>query len=135
MIKRSNPEIGYLAEDVFKTFSFTQTITAGNTLYLSGVAPFTGTADNLQLVGEGDIRAQLEWVLEVIKRCLAAEGASFRNWVAQTVYATSIADLATAGDIFPRFMGEHTPTSTWVEIKGLFHPQQMVEISGIAVLE
>lgn len=135
MIKRINPEVGYLAEDVYRTFAFTQLIRAGNTLYVSGVAPFTGTADHVQLIGEGDVRAQLEWVLEVIKRCLAAEGATFRNWVAQTVYTTSIAELERCADSFVRFMGEHTPTSTWVEVKGLFHPQQIVEINGIAVLE
>jgi len=135
VIKRSNPEVGYLTEDVYQQFSFTQMIKAGNTLYLSGVGPFTGSASNLQLVGEGDPRAQLEWVLEIIQRCLAAEGATFRNWVAQTVYTTSIADLEPVADSFRRVMAEHTPTSTWVEVKGLFHPKQVVEINGIAVLE
>jgi enamine deaminase RidA (YjgF/YER057c/UK114 family) len=135
VIKRSNPEVGYLTEDVYKQFSFTQMIRAGSTLYLSGVGPFTGGAGNLQLIGEGDPRAQLEWVLEVIKHCLASAGATFHNWVAQTVYTTSIADLEPAADSFRRFMAEHTPTSTWVEVKGLFHPKQVVEINGIAVLE
>jgi 2-iminobutanoate/2-iminopropanoate deaminase len=135
VIKRSNPEVGYLAEDVYEQFSFSQMVKAGSTLYVSGVGPFTTSAGSLQLVGEGDPRAQLEWVLEIIKRCLAAEGATFRNWVAQTVYTTSIADLEPVADSFRRFMTEHAPTSTWVEVKGLFHPKQVVEISGIAVLE
>jgi enamine deaminase RidA (YjgF/YER057c/UK114 family) len=134
MIKRSNPDVGYLADDIYKAFSFTQVIKAGNTLYLSGVAPLTSRNGNLVLVGEDDARAQLEWVLEIIKRCLASEGATFRNWVAQTVYTTSLAALEPVADSFQRFMGEHTPTSTWVEVKGLFHPQQLVEINGIAVL-
>jgi len=136
VIKRSNPEVGYLPDDVYKTFAFSQMIKAGSTLYLSGVAPFTSSATgDIQLVGEGDPRTQLDWVLEVIKRCLAAEGATFRNWVVQTVYTTSIAALEPVADSFRRVMGEHTPTSTWVEVKGLFHPQQLVEINGIAVLD
>ncbi|MEO7735818.1 MAG: Rid family hydrolase [Kofleriaceae bacterium] len=135
MIKRSNPELGYLTEDLYQTLSFTQMIRAGNTLYLSGCAPFTSSSGSVQLVGEGNPRAQLERVLELISRCLAAEGASFRNWVAQTVYTTSIAELEPVADTFRRFMGDHTPTSTWVEVKGLFHPKQVVEINGIAVLE
>ena len=135
MIERSNPEVGYMAEEVFKTYAFTQTIKAGNTLYLSGIAPLRGNLKNLELVGEGDMRAQVEWTLEVLKRCLAAEGATFRNWVAQTVYTTNIAELAKVAEVIRSVFGEYTPTSTWVEIKGLFHPQQMVEISGIAVLE
>jgi len=135
VIKRSNPEVGYLTEDVYKQFSFTQMIKAGGTLYLSGVGPFTTSAGNMELVGDGDPRAQLDRVLEVIQRCLAAEGATFRNWVAQTVYTTSIADLEPVADSFRRVMADHTPTSTWVEVQGLFHPRQVVEINGIAVLE
>jgi 2-iminobutanoate/2-iminopropanoate deaminase len=135
MIERSNPEVGYLADEIFKKFAFTQTIRAGNTLYLSGVAPLRGGLKDLEVVGAGDLRAQVGWTLEVLKRCLAAEGATFRNWVAQTVYVTDITELARIADAFIPYFGEYTPTSTWVEIKALFHPQQMVEISGIAVLD
>ena len=136
MIERSNPDVGYIAEDVFKTFSFTQTIKAGNTLYLSGVAPLKGGLANLEIVGEGDMRAQVEWCLEVIKRCLAVEGATFHHWVAQTVYATNLAAFVeVAADAFGKFFGQSTPTSTVVEVKALFDPRQMVEITGIAVLE
>ena len=35
MITRSNPDVGYIAEEVFQTYAFTQNIRAGNTLYLS----------------------------------------------------------------------------------------------------
>jgi len=135
MIKRSNPAVGYMAEEVFKTYAFTQTIKAGNTLYLSGIAPLKGDLKNLELVGEGNMRAQTEWILEVLTRCLAAEGATVRNWVAQTVYVTSVAEFVKAAVVFNQFFGEHTPTSTLVEVKGLFHPQQMIEINGIAVLD
>jgi 2-iminobutanoate/2-iminopropanoate deaminase len=135
MITRSNPNVGYLADEVFKTFGFTQTIKAGNTLYLSGVTPLRGDLQNLEVVGVGNLRAQVEWVLEVIKRCLAVEGATFHNWVVQTVYTTDISELAKIGDVFLPYFGADPPTSTWVEVRALFHPQQLVEISGIAVLE
>lgn len=134
-IERSNPEVGYLADEVFKTFAFTQTIKAGRTLYLSGVAPLKGDLKTMQLVGEGDMRAQLEWTLEVLKRCLAAHGATFHNLVAETIYTTNIEELLKVWDVRGRFFGEESPTSTLVEVKRLFHPQQMVEINGIAVLE
>jgi 2-iminobutanoate/2-iminopropanoate deaminase len=134
-IERSNPEVGYLANEVFKTFAFTQTIKAGNTLYFSGVAPQKGDLKNMQLVGEGDMHAQVEWTLEVLKRCLAQHGATFHNLVAETIYTTNIEDLLKVMDVCGRFFGEDSPTSTLVEVKRLFHPQQMVEITGIAVLE
>jgi enamine deaminase RidA (YjgF/YER057c/UK114 family) len=135
MITRSNPAVGYLSDDVFNVNAFTQTIRAGNTIYLSGITPLRGGLKDLEVVGAGDLRAQVEWTLEVLKRCLAAEGATFRNLVAVTVYTTNMAELVKLADLFRSVYGDYAPTSTWVEIKGLFHPQQMVEINGIAVVE
>ena len=134
MIERSNPAVGYLADEVFKTNAFTQTIKAGHTLYLSGIAPLKGDLKNLELVGEGNMR-RIRVDLALLKSCLAAEGATFRNWVAQTVYVTSVAEFMKAAEVCNQVFGEHTPTSTLVEVKGLFHPQQMIEINGIAVLD
>jgi 2-iminobutanoate/2-iminopropanoate deaminase len=101
MIVRSNPDIGYFAQEVFDRFAFTQTIKAGNLVFLSGVTPLRGDLTNLELVGEGDLRAQAEWVLEVLRRCLAEEGATFHNLVAETVYTTDIRKLVEVADVLP----------------------------------
>jgi len=134
MITRSNPAVGYMDDEVFTTNAFTQTIKAGNTLYLSGIAPLRGGLQNLEVVGGGDLRAQVAFILEIMKRCLAAEGATFRNLVAVTVYTTNITELTKLADLFRLVYGDYAPTSTWVEVKALFHPRQMIEINGIAVL-
>lgn len=134
MIKRSIPDVGYLATDVFTGYAFTQTIRAGNLLLLSGIAPLRGNAANIELVGKGDIRAQVRFCLEVLQRCLAAEGATLEQWVTHTVYGTDMRELHKTVDIFVEVFGKYPPTSTWVEIKGLFVPGQMVEITGMAVL-
>ena len=59
MITRSNPDVDYIADEIFQTYGFTQNIRAGNTLYLSGVAPFKGNLEQVEVVGVGDIRAQV----------------------------------------------------------------------------
>jgi len=135
MITRSNPAVGYLSDDVFKVNAFTQTIRAGNTIYLSGITPLRGGLKDLEVVGPGDLRTQVAFVLEIMKRCLAVEGATFKNLVAVTVYTTNMAELVKLADLFRSVYGDYAPTSTWVEIKGLFHPDQMVEINGVAVVE
>jgi 2-iminobutanoate/2-iminopropanoate deaminase len=133
-ITRSNPDVGYLDRDVFEGYAFTQTIRVGNLLYLSGIAPLRGPRANVELVGPGDIRAQVRFCLEVLQRCLTVEGATLAQWVAHTVYGTDMQELHKAADIFVEVFGRYPPTSTWVEIKGLFVPGQMVEITGHAVL-
>jgi hypothetical protein len=55
--------------------------------------------------------------------------------VAETLYTTNIEELLKVWDVRRRFFDEDVPTSTLVEVKRLFHPQQMFEISGIAVLD
>ena len=55
MITRSNPDDGYMSNDLFEAFDFTQTIRTGNNIYLSGVAPLRGSKDNVELVGPGDL--------------------------------------------------------------------------------
>jgi len=134
-IERSNPEVGYLGADVFRDYAFTQSIRAGNMLYLSGIAPLRGPSANVELVGPGDIRAQVRFCLEVLQRCLAAAGAGLEQWVAHTVYGTDMQELHKTADIFVEVFGRYPPTSTWVEIKGLFVPGQMVEITGFALLD
>ena len=135
MATRSNPDVGYLANDVFEAFAFTQTIRTGNNIYLSGIAPLRGSNGNIELMGPGDIKTQVSFCLGVLKRCLAAEGASLENWIMHTVYTTDMGELHKAADVFVEVFGKYPPTSTWVEIKGLFVPGQMVEITGMAVID
>ena len=135
MITRSNPDVGYMADDVFEAYAFTQTIRTNTHLYLSGIAPLRGPNDNVELVGPGDIREQVRFCLDVLQGCLKAEGVGLDRWVAHTVYGTDMQELHKAADIFVDVFSEFPPTSTWVEIKGLFVPGQMVEVTGFAVLD
>jgi enamine deaminase RidA (YjgF/YER057c/UK114 family) len=131
-IERRNPDIGYMSKDVFEANAFTQTIRAGGTIYLSGIAPLRGSLKDIEVLG-ADLKTQIEWVLEVLKRCLAAEGLTLKNLVSVTVYVTAMDELVKLAPMFREYFGGYTPTSTWVEVRRLFHPQQMVEVSGVAV--
>ena len=51
MIKRSNPDIAHLSENVFEAYAFTQTIRTGNNIYLSGIAPLRAATTILNWSG------------------------------------------------------------------------------------
>lgn len=85
--------------------------------------------------GEGDIRAQTQWVLDVLKKLLAEEGATFADWVEQTIYTTDITELQNHVDLFQTAFGEQGPNQTWAQVSALFVPGQMIEIKGIAVID
>jgi len=136
-IIRSNPDVGYIADTVFKAFGFTQNVRAGNTLYMSGIAPIkAASVDTIELVGEGDIRAQVEWCTEVLKRLLEAEGLSPSNVVSTILYTTDVGELmAKAADVPAQLFGGDTPASTLIGVTSLFLPGQMVEIQATAVFD
>jgi len=133
MITRTNPDVGYMDDSVFEAFAFTQIVRADKTIYLSGIAPLTGTADSMQIVGAGDMAAQVTFVLDILERCLENEGVGFEQLVAVTVYATDIGALAAEAPLFAKRFATFAPTSTWVEISKLIHPDQLIEITAIAV--
>lgn len=134
MITRSTPEIGYLGQDVFEAFAFHQSVRAGDTLYLSGIAPLRGSLDSLELVGEGDIGAQLDFVLEILDHCLQAEGLERRHLVAWTLYTTDIQALsAVIPSRLGPWVGAHRPSSTTLEIQAMIHPAQQLEVTAIAI--
>src|SRR5207244_8319433 len=130
-IERSNPDVGYLKDEVFEAFNFSQTVRAGDAIHLSGITPLRGGLADLEVVGN-DVRTQLEWVLEVLRRCLDAEEATVDDLVAVTVYTTAMSDLTAAAELFKKAFGDHPPAATWIEVQGLFHPEQKIEISAIA---
>lgn len=134
MIKRYTPDVDYLDQDVFDAFAFHQSVRAGDTLYLSGIAPLQGSLETLELVGEGNIGVQLDYILGVLERCLQAEGLERRHLVAWSFYTTDIQALAA---VIPErlgpWLGAHRPTSTTLEVQAMLHPAQQLEITAIAV--
>lgn len=87
------------------------------------------------LVGKGDMRAQIEQVGENIKTCLEAAGAGLADIVKTNTYVTDYAEFSKHGDMRLRYFGPATPTSTTVEISRLADPDAMIEIEAIAAVD
>lgn len=89
-----------------------------------------------QVVGVGDMGAQLRQVGENLKLALAAVGAELSDVVHTCTYVTSLAALARPEVIAIRheYLGEYLPTSTTVQVSALAHPEFMIEINAIAML-
>src|SRR5262252_4018749 len=65
-----------------------------------------------EVVGPGDMRAQLRRVGENIKAALEAAGATLADIVKTNTYVTDYAEFAKHGDMRLRYFGLATPTST-----------------------
>ena len=86
------------------------------------------------IVGKGDMRAQIRQVCENIKTGLAAAGATLDDVIKTNTYVTDIEEYFKHVDVRMEYFAAALPTSTTVEVRRLAHPELMVEIEATARL-
>lgn len=88
-----------------------------------------------QLVGPGDVSAQVRQVWENIQLACAGLGSDLGDIVKITTYATDLAHLeAIAAERRRRFPSGPLPASTFLVVSGLARPEYLVEIEAIVML-
>lgn len=113
-------------------YSHVVTVTGGTHVFIAG--QLARDADG-KLVGRGDMRAQIEQVGKNLQQCLAVAGARLEDLVKTTTYVTDIEEFFKYADIRMRYFGPALPTSTTVEVRRLSHPDFMVEVEAVAVVD
>jgi enamine deaminase RidA (YjgF/YER057c/UK114 family) len=104
----------------------------GKTIYIAGQLARDAAGN---IVGPGDMRAQLEQTFKNLDACLKAAGATWADVVKTNTFVTDYQAFAQCADLRMRYFGIAGPTSTTIQISGLAQPQAMVEIEMIAVVE
>lgn len=101
-------------------------------LFISGQVALDADGN---LVGQGNMCAQLRQVIENIQTALEAAGASFEHVVKLGIYTVDIEALLACRDIRDEYVNtDNPPASTAVEVSRLFRPDVLVEIEAVAVL-
>src|SRR6516164_3951470 len=88
-----------------------------------------------QVVGAGDMVAQIRQVGENLRTALAAAGLGLKDLVKTTTYVTDIDEFFKHPEARAEILGQALPTSTTVEVRRLSHPDMMVEIEAMAVVD
>lgn len=114
-------------------YTFSAGVRAGNLLFISGM---TAANEQGELVGEGDIVRQTEYIFEKMGHVLAAAGASFDNVVETTEYFLTLDGYARTAGVRRKVFGDAPyPAATGVLVAGLIRPGALIEIKAIAVLD
>ena len=113
-------------------YSHVAEVRSGRTIYIAGQVAFDTSG---KVVGKGDFAAQATQVFENLKLALASVNATFDNVVKVNTYVTSMSHIQTLREIRGTYYGKNAPASTLVEISKLAHPDLMIEIEAIAVVE
>ena len=103
----------------------------GRLVAVSGQVAF----DEAGAVVHGGAAEQAEQAFENVRRCLAAEGATFDDVVKLTYYVTDIQFLAEIRAVRDNLMpGAEKPASTAVQVVALALPELLLEIEALAVV-
>jgi enamine deaminase RidA (YjgF/YER057c/UK114 family) len=87
------------------------------------------------VVGKGDIKAQTKQVFANLKAVLEEAGGTLDDLVMTTTYIVDRDYREGYNEVRRGIYKSDPPTSTLVIVKGLAHPDYLIEIAGIAVIQ
>jgi len=108
-------------------------VKSGTPVFISGQVALNAAGE---VVGKGDIEAQVDQVFNNLKGVVIAAGGSMDDIVKTTVYVTDLAyrpAVATARK--KHFRAGRYPASTFLVVSSLATPDFLVEIEAVAMIE
>ena len=123
-IERINPD------GMTRPSSYTHVVRWDRILFIAGQVSTDGEGN---VIGEGDMRAQVRQVHENLKAVLESQGADFSDVTKITIYTTDIDAFRESADIRAEYWTGGAPASTLVQIDRLARPVFLVEIEATAI--
>jgi 2-iminobutanoate/2-iminopropanoate deaminase len=103
---------------------------AGNMVFVSGLPPFDPESGEIK---PASIERQTELVLEQMKRCLEAAGASLDNVMKCNIYCTSAKHFAAVNAVYTRYFPDNPPARIFVCVPEWTGPFD-IEIDCVAMI-
>lgn len=120
-------------EGMPKPFGYTQVVEArgGRMVFIAGQVALNSEG---QVVGEGDLEAQVRQTFVNLRAALEAVGLNFSHVVKLGLYVTDVSQLPLIRQVRNEFVNtQNPPASTLVQVSALFMPELMFEADAIAV--
>ena len=123
--KSDKPEYFMLRPDVEKQYGYTHAVRIGNDLKISGAVSMD---DKGNLVAAGNLEQQMKNCYADLEKILKHYGYTIDDVVAENIYTTDMAGFIKVAEFRNTIYKKQFPTGTWLEVKGLALPGQMIEI-------
>jgi enamine deaminase RidA (YjgF/YER057c/UK114 family) len=111
-------------------------VSGGKIIHVAGQAPFD---EQGQVIGKGDFVAQFGQVMRNLRTAVEAAGGRPDQYAVLTIYITDLPaywnNKKPLGEAYREVFGKYFPAITLVEVKSLYNPDCLIEISGIAVID
>lgn len=108
---------------------YCRTLQAYNHIWVTGTAP---VEDDGGVHAPGDGYAQAKKCIALIEKALAKHGADLSHVVRTRMYVTDISRWEEYGRAHQEAFADHPPTTSMLEVRGLIHPDMLIEIEADA---
>jgi enamine deaminase RidA (YjgF/YER057c/UK114 family) len=98
------------------------------------VGPEAARDESGNVVGKGDMGAQLAQIGKRVEACLKVAGASVSDIIETRTYAADPDQLAKYADLRKQYFGNPSPARTIVQKGGLSNPDNLVEVMAFAAV-
>ena len=117
----------------FENVGIAHAVRHGDFVFISGQIPLDAEGN---IVGKGDVRAQTVHIYEIIKGVLEEVGGTLGNVVKLTTFYVNPDDFAAMAEVRKSyFSGGHLAASSAFCVRALAHPDALVEVEAIAILD
>lgn len=119
------PEYFMLRPEVEKQYGYTHAVRIGNDLKISGAVSMDEKGN---LVAPGSLEQQMKNCYADLEKILKHFGYTFDDVVVENIYTTDMAGFIKVAGYRNTIYRTQFPAGTWVEVKGLALPGQLIEI-------
>jgi 2-iminobutanoate/2-iminopropanoate deaminase len=119
------PEFFNLRPKVEKDYGYTHAVKIGDDLKISGAVSMD---DSGKLTAAGNMDRQMKNCYSDLEKILRHYGYTFDDVVVENVFTTNMAEFIQVSTYRNSMYKKQFPTGTWLEVKGLALPGQLIEI-------
>jgi len=119
------PEYFHLRPAVEKAFGYAHAVRIGHDIKISGAVSMN---DQGELVAPGNLEQQMKNCYGDLGKILAHFGCTFDDVTAENIYTTDMQGFISVSGYRNELYKGRFPTGTWLEVKGLALPGQLIEI-------
>lgn len=123
--QNNTPEYFLLRPEVEKSYGYSHAVRIGDDLKISGAVSMD---DKGNLTAPGNMEQQMKNCYSDLEKILQHYGYTFDDVVVENVFTTNMAEFINTSAYRNSIYKKQFPTGTWLEVKGLALPGQLIEI-------
>lgn len=125
VVESAEPEYFLLRPEVEKAYGYSHAVRIGNDIKISGAVSMDGQGN---LTAPGDMEQQMKNCYADLEKVLNHYGYTFDDVIVENVFTTNMAEFIEVSSYRSTIYKKQFPTGTWLEVKGLALPGQLIEI-------